>query len=153
MAQRCRSDTTSAPDDGNYLRRPLGNRRNYRPDHSDLAPFNQRACQSGLPPSDFWVLFLLLAVIILGIGCVVNSYLYDKSGATIILLGGWVRGLFSFDYQAWQNILLVPVGKKGHIFVGLIIFLIVPFTRLVHIWSGYLSVFYLIRPATDHACQ
>lgn len=33
-------------------------------------------------PSDFWVLFLLLAVIILGIGCVVNSYLYDKSGAT-----------------------------------------------------------------------
>lgn len=26
-------------------------------------------------PSDFWVLFLLLAVIILGIGCVVNSYL------------------------------------------------------------------------------
>ena len=35
---------------GNYLRRPLGNRRNYRPDHSDLAPFNQRACQSGLPP-------------------------------------------------------------------------------------------------------
>ncbi len=97
-------------------------------------------------PSDFWVLFLLLAVIILGIGCVVNSYLYDKSGATIILLGGWVRGLFSFDYQAWQNILLVPDWQKAHIFVGLIIFLIVPFTRLVHIWSGYLSVFYLIRP-------
>ena len=75
-----------------------------------------------------------------------NSYLYDKSGATIILLGGWVRGLFSFDYQAWQNILLVPDWQKAHIFVGLIIFLIVPFTRLVHIWSGYLSVFYLIRP-------
>ena len=97
-------------------------------------------------PSDFWVLFLLLAVIILGICCVVNSYFTDRSGATIILFGEWVRGLFTFDYEAWQKILLVPDWQKWHIFVGLIIFLIVPFTRLVHIWSGYLSVFYLVRP-------
>ena len=41
-------------------------------------------------PSDFWVLFLLLTVIILGIGCVVNSYFYDRSGATII--GGILLG-------------------------------------------------------------
>lgn len=97
-------------------------------------------------PSDFWVLFLLLAVIILGICCVVNSYFTDRSDATIILFGEWVRGLFTFDYEAWQKILLVPDWQKWHIFVGLIIFLIVPFTRLVHIWSGYLSVFYLVRP-------
>ena len=97
-------------------------------------------------PSDFWVLFLLLAVIILGICCVVNSYFTDRSGATIILFGEWVRGLFTFDYEAWQKILLVPDWQKWHIFVGLIIFLIVPFTRLVHIWSGHLSVFYLVRP-------
>lgn len=97
-------------------------------------------------PSDFWVLFLLLAVIILGICCVVNSYFTDRSGATIILFGEWVRGLFTFDYEAWQKIHLVPDWQKWHIFVGLIIFLIVPFTRLVHIWSGYLSVFYLVRP-------
>ena len=57
-----------------------------------------------------------------------------------------IAGLFTFDYEAWQKILLVPDWQKWHIFVGLIIFLIVPFTRLVHIWSGYLSVFYLVRP-------
>ena len=26
------------------------------------------------------------------------------------------------------------------------IFLVFPFTRLVHIWSGFASVFYLFRP-------
>lgn len=30
-------------------RRSLGNRGDHRSDYSDLAPFNQRACQSGLP--------------------------------------------------------------------------------------------------------
>lgn len=49
VAQRSRPDTASAPDDGNYLRRSLGNRGDHRSDYSDLAPFNQRACQSGLP--------------------------------------------------------------------------------------------------------
>lgn len=48
VAQRRRPDTASAPDDGNYLRRSFGNRRDYRLDHSDLAPFNQRTCQSGI---------------------------------------------------------------------------------------------------------
>ena len=35
---------------------------------------------------------------------------------------------------------------KIHIVLGLTIFLIFPFTRLVHIWSGFATVYYLIRP-------
>ena len=97
-------------------------------------------------PSDFLVLFMLIAVVILGICCVVNSYEYDRSGATIILFGEWVRGLFTFDPTAWQKILDVPDWQKWHIFFGLMIFLIVPFTRLVHIWSGYFTPLYLLRP-------
>ncbi len=97
-------------------------------------------------PSDFLVLFLLIAVIVLGICCVINSYEYDRSGATIILFGEWVRGLFTFDPNAWQLILQVPDWQKWHIFTGLMIFLIVPFTRLIHIWSGYFTPFYLLRP-------
>lgn len=96
-------------------------------------------------PSDFWVLFMLLLVVILGICCVVNSYFTDRSGATIVLFGQWVRGLFTFDYEAWQKILVVPQWQKWHIFFGLVVFLMVPFTRLVHVWSGYLTPFYLFR--------
>jgi len=35
---------------------------------------------------------------------------------------------------------------KAHLVLGLTIFLIFPFTRLVHIWSGFASVLYLFRP-------
>ena len=35
---------------------------------------------------------------------------------------------------------------KLHLTIGLTIFLLFPFTRLVHIWSGFASVFYLLRP-------
>jgi nitrate reductase gamma subunit len=31
-------------------------------------------------------------------------------------------------------------------FLGMTIFLIFPFTRLVHVWSGFGSVAYLFRP-------
>jgi len=35
---------------------------------------------------------------------------------------------------------------KAHMFLGMSIFLIFPFTRLVHVWSGFGSVAYLARP-------
>lgn len=107
--------------------------------------FNDRVRTSSRP-SDFLVLALILLVLLLGAGCVIESAEYDRSGATIIFLGEWVRSLFSFDPNAWRYMLAVPDWQKWHIFVGLMIFLIVPFTRLVHIWSGYLSPLYLLKP-------
>ncbi|MDH5205257.1 MAG: respiratory nitrate reductase subunit gamma, partial [Hylemonella sp.] len=35
---------------------------------------------------------------------------------------------------------------KAHMFLGMSIFLIFPFTRLVHVWSGFASITYLARP-------
>jgi nitrate reductase gamma subunit len=31
-------------------------------------------------------------------------------------------------------------------FLGMTLFLVFPFTRLVHIWSGFASLAYLLRP-------
>jgi nitrate reductase gamma subunit len=44
--------------------------------------------------------------------------------------------------------LLSEVGWifKLHMFLGMSIFLIFPFTRLVHVWSGFGAVAYLVRP-------
>ena len=33
-----------------------------------------------------------------------------------------------------------------HMFLGMSIFLLFPFTRLVHVWSGFGTVLYLVRP-------
>jgi nitrate reductase gamma subunit len=35
---------------------------------------------------------------------------------------------------------------KLHMFLGMSIFVVFPFTRLVHVWSGFASVGYLFRP-------
>ena len=35
---------------------------------------------------------------------------------------------------------------KAHMFLGMSIFLVFPFTRLVHVWSGFGTLAYAIRP-------
>ena len=35
---------------------------------------------------------------------------------------------------------------KLHMFLGMSLFLVFPFTRLVHVWSGFGTLSYLLRP-------
>jgi nitrate reductase gamma subunit len=61
-------------------------------------------------------------------------------------LAGWAQAIVTF--QAGAPALLAEAGFvfKMHMFLGMSIFLIFPFTRLVHVWSGFGSVAYLVRP-------
>jgi len=34
---------------------------------------------------------------------------------------------------------------KSHLFLGMTIFLVFPFTRLVHVWSGFAATTYAVR--------
>jgi len=63
-----------------------------------------------------------------------------------VLLILWAQRVVTFRPGAAQLIADVPWVFKTHIVLGLTIFLIFPFTRLVHIWSGFASVAYLFRP-------
>jgi nitrate reductase gamma subunit len=38
-----------------------------------------------------------------------------------------------------------PLVFRLHLFMGMTLFVIFPFTRLVHVWSGFASVTYLSR--------
>jgi nitrate reductase gamma subunit len=51
-------------------------------------------------------------------------------------------------FRAGAPELLAEAGWlfKAHMFLGMSIFLIFPFTRLVHVWSGFSSVAYVFRP-------
>jgi len=51
-------------------------------------------------------------------------------------------------FQPGAVALLAEAGFifKMHMFLGMTIFFIFPFTRLVHVWSGFASVGYLLRP-------
>jgi nitrate reductase gamma subunit len=39
----------------------------------------------------------------------------------------------------------VPLIYKIHLFFGLTLFFLFPFSRLVHVWSGFASIAYLGR--------
>lgn len=57
----------------------------------------------------------------------VQSVIYFRGGGSLLLRG-------------------VPWAYQAHILLGWTIFLVAPFTRLVHIWSGVGALAYLFRP-------
>ena len=67
-------------------------------------------------------------------------------GSMMMKLAGWAQTIVTF--QAGAPELLAEAGWifKLHMFLGMSIFFIFPFTRLVHVWSGFGTVAYLVRP-------
>jgi nitrate reductase gamma subunit len=57
----------------------------------------------------------------------------------------WAQAIVTFQPGAAEYVAQAPWIFKAHIFMGLTLFLIFPFTRLVHVWSGFASVTYLGR--------
>lgn len=69
----------------------------------------------------------------------------DMSGAHFEQLVHYVQSvvLFNVDPEALRG---MPWVYHIHILLGFTIFLVSPFTRMVHIWSGVASVAYVLRP-------
>jgi nitrate reductase gamma subunit len=95
--------------------------------------------------SDIVLLWLLWLQLVLGLATIPLSAQH-LDGSMMLKLAGWAQSIVTF--QAGAPALLVEAGWvfKMHMFLGMSIFLIFPFTRLVHVWSGFGSVAYLVRP-------
>jgi nitrate reductase gamma subunit len=95
--------------------------------------------------SDIVLLWLLWLQLALGLATIPLSAQH-LDGSMMMKLAGWAQAIVTF--QAGAPALLAEVGFvfKMHMFLGMSIFLIFPFTRLVHVWSGFGSVAYLVRP-------
>jgi nitrate reductase gamma subunit len=63
----------------------------------------------------------------------------------MVQFGQWAQHIITFRAGAAAHIADVSWLYKVHIFFGLTVFLLFPFSRLVHIWSGFASVRYLTR--------
>ncbi len=61
----------------------------------------------------------------------------------MVALGNWAQHIVTFRSGASDFILQEPWVFKAHLFLGLTIFLIFPFTRLVHMLS--VPVKYIFR--------
>ncbi len=96
--------------------------------------------------SSFWdigILALLLAQLVLGLGTIFVS-LGHLDGHEMVKFMAWAQGIFTFDGAAAGYIADVALVFKLHLFLGLTIILVFPFTRLVHMASA--PVRYLWRP-------
>ena len=83
---------------------------------------------------DIVILLLLYAQLILGLATIFVSAQH-LDGSEMLLLSGWAQHLVTLRPDAAFLIAEVPLIYKLHILLGLTIFLVFPFSRLVHIWS------------------
>jgi len=94
--------------------------------------------------SDLALLWLLWLQLTLGLVTLPFS-LSHSDGSVMLVLSDWAQRIVTLRPDASA---LAPLAwpYKVHIVLGMTIFLIFPFTRLVHVWSGLASVFYVLRP-------
>jgi len=64
----------------------------------------------------------------------------------MLILAEWAQRIVTFRTGAPELLVGVSWVFKAHILLGMSIFLIFPFTRLVHVWSGFGAAAYLLRP-------
>lgn len=93
---------------------------------------------------DITIVIMLWLQLALGILTVPFSA-RDVSGAYFETLVHYVQGVVLFQNNA-SLLQGMPWIYQLHILLGFTIFLVSPFTRMVHIWSGVGSLAYLFRP-------
>ena len=77
--------------------------------------------------SDILILVLLWVQLVLGLATIpLSAQHLDGSMMMLLAEAGWIF--------------------KAHMFLGMSIFLVFPFTRLVHVWSGFGTLAYVLRP-------
>ena len=96
-------------------------------------------------PSDILIAVVLWVQLLLGLATIPLSGQH-LDGSVMMQLAGWAQHIVTFQSGAVGLLSGVSWVFKLHMFLGMTIFLIFPFTRLVHIWSGFASITYLVRP-------
>ena len=93
---------------------------------------------------DIFILLLLYAQLILGLLTIPVSLMH-LDGHNMLNLMGWARNIVTFDpVEAVTFVSDIGFLFKLHMVLGMTVFLVFPFSRLVHIWSA--PVTYPTRP-------
>ena len=95
---------------------------------------------------DKLLLVWILVTLLLGLStiCVSAGHM---DGHEMTLLMQWAQHIVTFrGVEAAGFITDAHILFKLHMFMGMTFFLIFPFPRMVHVWSGFASVFYVFRP-------
>ena len=90
---------------------------------------------------DIAILLLIALQLVLGLMSIFVSAGH-LDGSEMLLLMSWAQNIVTFDgVQASESIASVHWIFKLHVLLGMTLFLLFPFSRLVHIWSVPLKYF------------
>ncbi|MFN3545849.1 MAG: respiratory nitrate reductase subunit gamma [Mesorhizobium sp.] len=100
---------------------------------------------SGFP--DIAIMVLIWLQLAIGL-LTITQTLQHMDGVEMVRFMNWSQSVVTWNLNAWATVVDVHWLYKLHIFLGLVITMLFPFTRLVHMLSGFAAPFrYLLtRP-------
>ena len=89
---------------------------------------------------------LIILWVQLTVGLITLPYSFGHKDATVMLaLSDWAQRIVTLRPNA-DGLVSLDWPYKLHLVLGMTIFLLFPFSRLVHVWSGFGSLAYVFRP-------
>jgi len=95
-------------------------------------------------PMDIFILLWILVTLLLGLISIFYS-LQHREGGVMLALGAWAQHIVTFRGGAAEFIVGVDVIYRIHLLFGMTLFVLFPFSRLVHVWSGFAATTYVTR--------
>lgn len=95
--------------------------------------------------SDILLLAVLWLQFALGLATIPLSAQH-LDGGMMMNLAEWAQRVVTFRAGGVELLAGSSWVFKAHMFLGMTLFLVFPFTRLVHVWSGFATVAYAFRP-------
>ena len=95
--------------------------------------------------TDLAILVILWVQLCLGLITLPLSWEHRHDAGTMLVLASYLQGIATLQPDA-SALAGVAWPFKVHMLLGMTIFLLFPFSRLVHVWSGFASLGYLLRP-------
>ena len=95
--------------------------------------------------TDVAILIILWVQLALGLLTLPASLSHVSEPWIMTNLASYLQGIATFRPDA-SLLTGIPLHFLAHMLLGMTIFLLLPFSRLVHVWSGFATVAYLFRP-------
>ena len=94
--------------------------------------------------TDLFILIVLWVQLCLGLVTLPFS-MGHSDGSVMLQLSAWAQGIVTFQPDA-GHLANLDWPYLVHLVMGMTIFLLIPFSRLVHVWSGFGTLAYIVRP-------
>lgn len=93
------------------------------------------------------IAILVVLWVQLTVGLITLPYSWQHAdGTAMLILADWAQRIVTLRPVDATALATLPWPFLFHVVLGMTIFLLLPFSRLVHVWSGFAAVGYLFRP-------